>query len=255
MKVCPVCGATYSDELIYCKNDGTDLVAQVQSSTAQGTPPAQNRSSAPDQKQSFLIPIIVGSVLVLVVLGWIVYSKLSPGSRSVTSAESNSSVASSSTASTSGTTSTPVHSSTPVPVAPVSDLSSAVSAIKSVYASSDAAYGRRDAQGHMAYAASEWTFVDKDGSKETRSDSLRYFEKRFSNTDPKRVVECHIETKVLESPAPRFENGDLVAVISVSANSTDAQGKHLRVSATQEDRWRKVSGEWKCVRSKIISRG
>ncbi len=248
MKVCPVCGATYSDELIYCKNDGSDLVAQAQPSIPRDTPPAQNRSSAPDQKQSFLIPIMVGSVLVLVVLGWIVYSKLSPGSRSATSAESNSSVASSSTTSSSGTT------STPVPAAPVSDLSSAVSAIKSVYASSDAAYGRRDAQGHMAYAASEWTFVDKDGSKETRSDSLRYFEKRFSNTDPKRVVECHIETKVLESPAPRFENGDLVAVISVSANSTDAQGKHLRVSATQEDRWRKVSGEWKCVRSKIISR-
>lgn len=249
MKVCPVCGATYSDELIYCKNDGSDLVAQAQPGTARDTPPEQNRLSAPDQKQSFLIPIIVGSVLVLVVLGWIVYSKLSPASRSATPAESNSSVASSSTAFTSAAT------PTPVPVAPVSDLSSAVSAIKSVYASSDAAYGRRDAQGHMAYAASEWTFVDKDGSKETRSDSLRYFEKRFSNTDPKRVVECHIETKVLESPAPRFENGDLVAVISVSANSTDAQGKHLRVSATQEDRWRKVSGEWKCVRSKIISRG
>ena len=249
MKVCPVCGATYSDELLYCKNDGSDLVAQAPPNTARDTPSAQNRSSAPDQKQSFLIPIIVGSVLVLVVLGWIVYSKLSPGSRSATSAESNSSVASSSTASTSATTPTPGLA------APVSDLSSAVSAIKTVYVSSDAAYGRRDAQGHMAYAASEWTFLDKDGSKETRSDSLRYFEKRFSTTNPKRVVECHIETKVLESPAPRFENGDLVAVISVSANSTDAQGKHLRVSATQEDRWRRVSGEWKCVRSKIISRG
>lgn len=243
MKVCPTCNTTYGDEFVYCKNDGTELVTKASASA-----PVSTTTAAQPKKNAFLVPVIIGSVLVLGTIVWLKISKQVVGSTVASSSQQAPETVDEPLPSL--TTATPADSSS----SGADELSSAVSSVKEIYSRSDAAYGRRDAQGHMAYAASDWTFQDSDGSRETKADSLRYFEKKFSSTDPKRVVECHIETKVIDSPAPRLEDSGLIVRVAISAQTQDVSGKKRSISVTQEDRWRKVNDDWVCTQSKVLNR-
>lgn len=233
MKTCPLCGAGYTDEYRYCKLDGAELAVNSVEPVPELLPSSKKKLSR------LVLPTVLGGGSLLLLVGWIVLSiRPTPLSTPTPDPLPNSVV------------SQPVPGRTKEQIR----MAEALGALDEIYMTSDRDYGNRNAFSHMAPIAPEWTFVDKDGSVETRAESLHYFEKRFSNTDPERVTNCHMETTVLENPSPRFEGDTLVVRISVSASYTDTRGKKHQISATQEDRWRLIDQMWKCVHSNLLSR-
>ena len=233
MKVCPQCRSTYPDDLQFCKTDGSDLVP-IPPDT-----PATASSKAP--KTAVIAAIVIGIFVLLIGGGALLRSVQS----SKVASEPSDSVA---------TRDAPkeMPSAMPTQAAESADpMTGALSEVKRIYAESDAAYGRRDVQAHMAYLAPDWVYIDNDGKRESRASSERYMTDRFSGSSPRKLLESHLETTVQEGV--RFDGEELVVPISVVAHIRDAKGNRV-ISVIQEDRWRKINGDWKCIRTRVTKR-
>ena len=233
MKVCPLCQATYPDDLQFCKTDGSDLVPI--------DPDTSTKATSKTPKTGAVVAIVIGIIVLSVGGGALLKSRQTVPQAS----EPSDSVAASDAPSE-----TPLPVATPAPES-VDPTTAALAEVKREYSQSDAAYGRRDVQAHMAYLASDWEFIDEDGKRESRASSERYMADRFSESSPRRLLESHLETTIQDGV--RLDGGELVVPVSVVASVRDAKGSRV-ISVVQEDRWRKIDGAWKCVRTRVSQR-
>jgi len=142
-----------------------------------------------------------------------------------------------------------VASSTPPPA---SSPASPEDILKNQYTRMDAAYNRRDADAFYKYHADDWRFVNKDGSSDTMRQAKKYMVMRFSPSHPKRFLFCSIAERVVSMEA----SGDNVrrAVIEQTVMTESIAKGRNRTEIRQEDTWRKEGDNWRCARSRILSR-
>ena len=145
--------------------------------------------------------------------------------------------------------STPEPAPTPTPDASQENkaLFSGLQDIKLRYSESDAAYARKDATDHMAYAASTWRFTNADGSAENLDSTMEYLHGFF----PK-VSSCSLETTIEDSPEPRLADDAIVVHVRVRVEWEGA--KSGRALVRQVDRWQKKEAGWRCVRTEVLER-
>lgn len=122
--------------------------------------------------------------------------------------------------------------------------------IEARYRGMDTAYTARNSDLFFLHHDFHWKFHDLDGTVTNLRQARDYHEMRFSSSGKNRFLSCSM-TERIESY--RARGNEVVVKVAQEVRTRTRQGRK-RTDIRQEDTWRKHSGDWWCVRSRLISR-
>jgi ketosteroid isomerase-like protein len=117
----------------------------------------------------------------------------------------------------------------------------ALEQIEAKYKESEEAFTKGDAEGCMSYADTNWSFQGEDGTVESRSQSVAYFNKLFNQFKAGEYTTA-IRRQVIE--VMDFSEDRMTLAVDVIIEKSTGHSKRRR----QRDLWAKRDGSWYCLR-------